>query len=159
PADPGRDGKGRGHLQVQEAQEGHRPPAHRAAQPPAGQEGVRKPMAVKTAKKAASKAKKPAKADAPAAEVESKTGTKIGGVDTDKGDKPGKVVVAYLAKHPKYGKYTRQRTVLHVHDEQNESKSGDVVEVAPCRPISKTKSWKLVRIVERRAELAAALKS
>src|SRR5262245_47605100 len=119
-------------------------------------------MAVKTAKKTASKAKKPAKADAPAtadSQVESKTGTKIGVVDTDKRDKTRKVVVAYLAKHPKYGKYTRQRTVLHVHDEQNESRSGDVVEVAPCRPISKTKSWKLVRIVEKRAELAAALKS
>jgi hypothetical protein len=51
--------------------------------------------------------------------------------------------------HPK-------RTVLHVHDEKNESRTGDVVEVAQCRPISKTKQWRLVRIVERAAELAAA---
>src|ERR1051326_6889059 len=87
------------------------------------------------------------------------TGTKIGVVDTDRRNKTRKVVVNYLAKHPKYGKFVRQRTVLHVHDEKNESKSGDVVEVAPCRPISKTKSWLLVRIVENRAELAAALKS
>jgi small subunit ribosomal protein S17 len=109
-------------------------------------------MAVKTAKTAAPKTDAPAKAAAIVS-------TKIGVVDTDKRDKTRKVVVNYLAKHPKYGKYTRQRTVLHVHDEKNESKSGDVVEVAPCRPLSKTKSWKLVRIVERRAELAAALKS
>ena len=110
-------------------------------------------MAVKTAKTAA-----PAKASETKA-AESKTGTKVGVVETDKRAKTRKVVVNYLAQHPKYGKYTRQRTVLHVHDEKNESKAGDVVEVAPCRPISKTKSWKLVRIVEKRAELAAALKS
>jgi small subunit ribosomal protein S17 len=109
-------------------------------------------MAVKTAKTAA-----PAKA--PAAKAAAVVSTKIGVVDTDKRDKTRKVVVAYLAKHPKYGKFVRQRTVLHVHDEKNESRAGDVVECAPCRPISKTKSWKLVRIVEKRAELAAALKS
>lgn len=77
------------------------------------------------------------------------TGSRVGTVATDKRDKTRKVVVQYLAKHPKYGKYMKQRTVLHVHDEQNESRAGDRVEVAPCRPISKTKSWRLVRIVER----------
>lgn len=77
------------------------------------------------------------------------TGSRVGTVETDKRDKTRKVVVQYLAKHPKYGKYMKQRTVLHVHDEQNESRAGDRVEVAPCRPISKTKSWRLVRIVER----------
>jgi small subunit ribosomal protein S17 len=111
-------------------------------------------MAVKTEKKAPA----PAKATVET-KTESKTGTKIGVVETDQRAKTRKVVVNYLAKHPKYGKYVRQRTVLHVHDENNESKSGDVVEVAPCRPLSKTKSWKLVRIVEKRAELAAAIKS
>jgi small subunit ribosomal protein S17 len=110
-------------------------------------------MAVKTAKKAA------ATNAAPAAKAPAIVSTKIGVVDTDKRDKTRKVVVNYLSQHPKYGKYTRQRTVLHVHDERNESKAGDVVEVAPCRPLSKTKSWKLVRIVEKRAELAAAIKS
>ena len=108
--------------------------------------------AVKTAKSATKNA-------APAPKAAAVVSTKIGVVDTDKRDKTRRVVVNYLAKHPKYGKYTRQRTVLHVHDERNESKSGDVVEVAPCRPLSKTKTWKLVRIVEKRAELAAALKS
>jgi ribosomal protein S17 len=46
-----------------------------------------------------------------------------------------------------------------VHDEKNESSNGDRVEVAQCRPVSKTKTWKLVRIVERRADIAAALAS
>jgi small subunit ribosomal protein S17 len=113
-------------------------------------------MAVKTEKKTPAPAKAPATVET---KTESKTGTKIGVVETDQRAKTRKVVVNYLAKHPKYGKYVRQRTVLHVHDENNESKSGDVVEVAPCRPLSKTKSWKLVRIVEKRAELAAAIKS
>jgi len=108
--------------------------------------------AVKTAKSATKNA-------APAPKAAAVVSTRIGVVDTDQRDKTRKVVVNYLAKHPKYGKYTRQRTVLHVHDEKNESKAGDIVECAPCRPISKTKSWKLVRIVERRAELAAAIKS
>jgi small subunit ribosomal protein S17 len=93
------------------------------------------------------------------AQTATKTGTKIGVVDSDVRQKTRKVVVNYLDKHAKYGKYIRKRTVLHVHDENNESRNGDLVEVAPCRPLSKTKSWKLVRIVERRAELAAAIKS
>jgi small subunit ribosomal protein S17 len=112
--------------------------------------------ATKTSTKSSAPAKK---AETPAATTESKTGTKIGVVESDVRLKTRKVVVAYLDKHPKYGKYVRKRTVLHVHDENNESKNGDVVEVAPCRPLSKTKSWKLVRIVEKRAELAAAIKS
>jgi len=75
-------------------------------------------------------------------------GSKIGVVESDKTDKTRKVVVSFLAKHPKYGKYLRKRTVLHVHDEANESKLGDRVEVAPCRPYSKTKTWRLTRIVD-----------
>lgn len=76
-------------------------------------------------------------------------GAKIGVVESDKCDRTRKVVVSFLARHPKYGKYLRKRTVLHVHDENNESIQGDRVEVAPCRPISKTKSWKLIRIVDK----------
>lgn len=78
--------------------------------------------------------------------------TKLGTVESDRRDKTRKVVVRYVAKHPKYGKFIRRRTVLHVHDEANESRTGDLVEVAQCRPISKTKQWRLVRIVTRRAE-------
>jgi len=76
-------------------------------------------------------------------------GARIGVVESDKRDKTRKVVVTYVAKHPKYGKYVRKRTVLHVHDPENVSGAGDRVEVAPCRPISKTKSWRLVRVVEK----------
>lgn len=77
------------------------------------------------------------------------TGSRIGTVESDTRDKTRKVVVEFLAKHPKYGKYLRKRTVLHVHDEENASKKGDKVEVAPCRPVSKTKAWKLVRVVSK----------
>lgn len=76
-------------------------------------------------------------------------GARIGVVESDRRDKTRKVVVTYVAKHPKYGKYVRKRTVLHVHDPENASRQGDRVEVAPCRPISKTKSWRLVRVVEK----------
>ena len=79
-------------------------------------------------------------------------GTKIGTVESDSRLKTRKVVVRFMAKHPKYGKFIKRRTVLHVHDEANESHTGDVVEVAQCRPISKTKFWTLVRVVERRSE-------
>jgi small subunit ribosomal protein S17 len=73
--------------------------------------------------------------------------TRIGVVESDKRDKTRRVVVQFLAKHPKYGKYLRKRTILHVHDADNTSKLGDRVEVRPCRPISKTKAWELVRVV------------
>jgi len=74
---------------------------------------------------------------------------RIGVVESDARNKTRKVSIAYLVKHPKYGKFLRNRTVLHVHDEQNESRVGDRVEIAECRPISKTKSWVLVRVVEK----------
>ena len=60
---------------------------------------------------------------------ESLKGTRIGVVESDKRDKTRKVVVRFLAKHAKYGKYSAKRTVLHVHDEGNESRAGDTVEV------------------------------
>jgi small subunit ribosomal protein S17 len=57
--------------------------------------------------------------------------------------------VNFVTRHPKYGKYVKKRTVLHVHDEKNESGLGDRVEVAECRPISRTKNWILVRVVQK----------
>lgn len=75
-------------------------------------------------------------------------GARVGEVTTAGRDKTIKVVVSYVAKHPKYGKYVRRRTVLHAHDEGNQAAVGDRVEVVPCRPLSKTKSWKLVRVLE-----------
>jgi small subunit ribosomal protein S17 len=71
----------------------------------------------------------------------------IGMVTSDKVSKTRKVVIEYLARHAKYNKYVKRQTVLHVHDENNESRAGDMVEVMVCRPISKTKNWRLVRIV------------
>ena len=74
--------------------------------------------------------------------------TRIGVVTSDKADKTIRVEVAYSRRHPLYGKYVRRRTVLHVHDAENEARRGDRVEVMACRPISKQKSWRLVRVVE-----------
>ena len=73
----------------------------------------------------------------------------IGIIESDARDQTRKVVIKYSVKHPKYGKYIRRRSVLQVHDAKNESHLGDRVEVAECRPISKTKSWVLVRIIEK----------
>ncbi|RMH30141.1 MAG: 30S ribosomal protein S17 [Planctomycetota bacterium] len=74
---------------------------------------------------------------------------RVGVVRSDKRDRTRTVEIRYLAKHPKYGKYMRKRTVLQVHDADNASAEGDRVEVAPCRPVSKTKRWMLVRVVEK----------
>lgn len=78
-------------------------------------------------------------------------GNKIGVVESDSRDKSRKVVIHYKTKHPKYGKYVSKRTVMHVHDEKNESHNGDIVEIAQCKPVSKTKSWTLTRVVEKRS--------
>lgn len=80
-----------------------------------------------------------------------------GVVASDKANKTRKVLVEYQIKHPKYGKYLSRRTVLHVHDEKNESREGDRVEVAECRPLSKTKHHRLLRIVEKAPEKAVQL--
>lgn len=74
--------------------------------------------------------------------------TRVGVVISDKRDKTCTVVVAYQNRHPKYGKYIRQSSKFHVDDPKNLAKVGDRVEIANCRPISKTKSWRLVRVVE-----------
>ncbi len=74
---------------------------------------------------------------------------RVGVVESDKREKSRKVVVAFKAKHPLYGKYVRKRSVLQVHDENNESRLGDTVEIEECPPISKTKSWRLVRVIRR----------
>lgn len=78
---------------------------------------------------------------------DSKTKTRQGTVESDKRDKSRRVVVNFMTKHPKYGKFVKGRTILQVHDENNESKKGDLVEVRECRPVSKTKSWELVRVI------------
>ena len=65
------------------------------------------------------------------------------------GDKSISVQIDYKVKHPMYGKYIKRRTRLGVHDENNTAGIGDVVEIAECRPISKTKSWRLVKVLEK----------
>ena len=77
-----------------------------------------------------------------------------GVVASDKGDKTIKVVVNFQSKHAKYGKYLKRRTVLHAHDEKNEAKEGDRVQIAECRPMSRTKHHRLLRVVERAPERA-----
>jgi len=73
----------------------------------------------------------------------------IGVVVSDKAAKTRRVEIPRLVKHPKYGKYLRRRTICHVHDENNESHAGDVVEIIESRPLSRLKRWALVRVVER----------
>jgi small subunit ribosomal protein S17 len=72
-----------------------------------------------------------------------------GVVISKSGNKSIKVALDYKVKHPKYGKYIKRRTKIGVHDEHNHSGVGDVIEIAECRPISKTKNWRLVKVVKK----------
>ncbi len=82
----------------------------------------------------------------------------VGVVTRDKTKKTRRVEIPRLVKHPRYGKYIRQRTVCYVHDENDESHVGDTVEIVESRPLSRTKRWQLVRVVTRSrlAEVAGA---
>jgi small subunit ribosomal protein S17 len=70
-----------------------------------------------------------------------------GVVTSDKMNKTRRVEIPRLVKHARYGKYIRRRTICKVHDENNESHTGDKVEIMETRPLSKTKRWRLVRVV------------
>jgi small subunit ribosomal protein S17 len=72
-----------------------------------------------------------------------------GVVLSDKMDKTVTVMIERKVKHPLYGKYIRRSTKLHVHDENNECNIGDTVSIAECRPMSKSKSWTLVEVVNK----------
>ena len=72
-----------------------------------------------------------------------------GVVVSDKMDKTVTVRVDRMVKHPLYGKYVRRSTKYHVHDENNECHTGDTVLIEEGRPVSKSKSWRLVEVVER----------
>ena len=74
-----------------------------------------------------------------------------GRVVSDKMDKTVTVMVERRVKHPIYGKYVRRSTKVHAHDENNECRKGDVVVVEQCRPISKSKKWRFIKLVERPA--------
>src|ERR1700732_4841868 len=71
----------------------------------------------------------------------------VGVVTSAKINKTRRVEIPRLVKHQRYGKYIRRRTICHVHDEQNESRQGDTVEIMESRPLSKTKHWRLLRVV------------
>lgn len=75
----------------------------------------------------------------------------IGRVVSDKRDKTRKVEVTWSRRHPLYDKVMKQRTMLHVDDPKNESKLGDMVKVQQIKPVSKTKAWGLVAVVEEAA--------
>lgn len=79
--------------------------------------------------------------------------TVTGRVVSNKMQKTITVQIERRLQHPKYGKFLTRRTKLHAHDEKNESKEGDVVMIEQCRPLSKTKTWRLVKIVERAREV------
>ena len=86
--------------------------------------------------------------------------TAVGIVVSDKMLKTRRVEIPRLVKHPMYGKYIRRKTVCYVHDENNESGEGDTVEIIEARPLSKTKRWNLVRVVEKsRAVDVAAMRA
>lgn len=65
------------------------------------------------------------------------------------GNKSIKVAIDYVLKHPKYGKYIRRRTILAAHDQADLAAVGDLVQIEQCRPYSKTKRWRLVKVVKK----------
>ena len=75
--------------------------------------------------------------------------TQIGFVSSRSGDKTVKVTVAYKTPHPLYQKVVNRQTVLHVHDEKNETKVGDKVEVMETRPLSRLKRWRVIAIIHK----------
>lgn len=79
--------------------------------------------------------------------------TQTGKVVSNKMDKSITVLIERKVKHPVYGKYITRSTKLHAHDEQNQCQEGDIVTIRECRPLSKTKTWQLIEIVERSTDL------
>jgi len=82
------------------------------------------------------------------AEAKSRARTLQGRVVSDKMDKTITVLIERRVKHPVYGKYITRSSKVHAHDEENRAGMGDTVLVAESRPISKSKTWKLVEVVE-----------
>ena len=76
-----------------------------------------------------------------------------GVVTSSAGDKSATIMIERRIKHPVYGKFIKRSTKIRLHDEANECNKGDTILIEECRPMSRTKSWKLVKIVEKAAEL------
>lgn len=81
------------------------------------------------------------------ANQEKKIRTKSGVVTSNKMDQTVTVLLERKIKHPLYKKYIKRSTKIHAHDSGNQCNEGDVVKIAECKPVSKTKSWKVVEIV------------
>jgi small subunit ribosomal protein S17 len=75
-----------------------------------------------------------------------------GSVVSDKMNKSATVLIERKVKHPIYGKFMRKSTKFHIHDENNDCGVGDTVQISECRPVSKTKSWTLVKVVNKAAK-------
>jgi small subunit ribosomal protein S17 len=80
---------------------------------------------------------------------EKRVRTLTGRVISNKMEKTITVLIERFVKHPKYGKYIKRSTKLHAHDEDNTCQEGDIVMIELCRPLSKTKTWRLYKITER----------
>lgn len=79
--------------------------------------------------------------------------TLTGSVVSNKMNKTIAVLVQRTVKHPLYEKYLRRSSKILAHDEHNECKEGDIVTITSCRPLSKKKAWKLLRVVEKAQEI------
>lgn len=75
--------------------------------------------------------------------------TVTGRVTSNKMNKTITLIIERMVQHPLYGKYIKRSTKLHAHDEENACQEGDLVMVEQCRPLAKTKSWRVVKILER----------
>ena len=81
----------------------------------------------------------------------------VGVVSSRSGDKSIKVVVPFKTPHPRYHKVVNRQTVLHVHDEKNETKVGDQIEIMETRPISRLKRWRVVAVLQKAVTAAGAI--
>jgi small subunit ribosomal protein S17 len=91
----------------------------------------------------------PAAAPQPGATKGSLIQTQIGRIVSDKMDKTVTVLVEHRVKHPLYGKVVTRSRKYHAHDESNEYKEGDLVEIEACRKLAKTKAWRVKRLIEK----------
>ncbi len=84
-----------------------------------------------------------------AEEVRNRRKTRTGVVSSDKMEKTVVVTISNLVRHPMYGRILKRSKKLQAHDETNDARTGDTVEIMECRPLSKDKCWRVIRVVER----------
>ncbi len=82
-------------------------------------------------------------------EVRNRRKVRTGVVSSDKMDKTVVVTIANLVRHPMYGRILKRDKKLKAHDETNDAHTGDTVEIMECRPLSKDKCWRVIRVIER----------